>query len=155
MVAEVRSWIGTPYVLGARVKGAGVDCATLLAETLIACGLADREDLGVYSHDWFCHAGQTERYALRILRHAAKTMECVAYRSTAIEPGNLVLTRVNSRIYNHAGIVVAWPRIVHAVSPCVEEADASRHPMWINHQIAVFDPFSRNDISQSIEHDRL
>ena len=143
VVREARSWISTPYVLGARVKGAGIDCASLIAEVLIAGGLADREDLGVYSHDWFHHS-ENERYMLRLLRHAAKTMEAVAYRSTQILPGNIVLTRAaRSKVFNHGGIVTAWPKIVHAVSPAVEEIDASRDEMWTFQTIAVFDPFAK------------
>jgi NlpC/P60 family putative phage cell wall peptidase len=142
LVTEARSWIGTPYRLGGRVKGAGCDCATFLAEVLIACGLAEREELGVYSHDWFHHSGE-DRYKLRILRHAVKTMEAVAYRSLAVAPGNLVLTSVaHSKVYNHAGVITAWPRLVHAVAPHVIETDASRDPMWTLRHIVVFDPFA-------------
>ena len=134
------SWLGTPYVLGARIKGVGCDCASFLAEILIATGLAGREDLGVYSHDWFCHAN-ADRYMLRLLRHASKTLETIAYRSIAAQPGDLVLTRTaNSRVYNHGGVVVAWPKVVHAVDPFVEEIDASTHPLWSYQQVAVFRP---------------
>ena len=72
-----QSWIGTPYVKGARVRGAGCDCATLLAEYLIGIGAAEREELGVYSHDWFCHATE-ERYMFALMKHAARTLEMVA-----------------------------------------------------------------------------
>lgn len=144
LVHQARSWIGTPYVLGARVKGAGVDCASLIAEVLIAANLAEREELGVYSHDWFHHS-ENERYMLRLLRHAAKTMEAVAYRSTRILPGNIVLTRAaRSKVFNHGGIVTAWPHIVHAIAPAVEEIDATRHEMWTYQTIAVFDPFAKS-----------
>lgn len=144
VVGEARSWIGTPYRLGARVKGAGVDCATLIAEVLIACGLAERDELGVYSHDWFHHASE-ERYMLRLLRHVTHTLDAVAYRSLAIEPGNIVLTKAaRSRLYNHGGIVLeAWPKVVHAVSPAVQETDAARDPLWGCRPIAVFDPFRK------------
>lgn len=143
MVREALSWRGTPYVLGGRVKNAGVDCATLIAEVLIACGLAERDELGVYSHDWFHHS-ETDRYMLRLLRHANKTMELIAYRSTVILPGNIILTRVaDSRVWNHGAIVTAWPKLVHATRPGVQEVDASRHPMWSHQEIAVFDPFAK------------
>jgi hypothetical protein len=80
---------------------------------------------------------------LRLLRHAQKAMEGVACRSSKIEPGNLVLSRVvGSRKYNHGGIVLQWPVIAHALKDGgVREADATRHPMWAFHEIAVFDPF--------------
>jgi cell wall-associated NlpC family hydrolase len=146
LVAVARSWIGTRYVLGGRVKGAGCDCASFLGESLIEAGVTTRESvyggLGVYHLDWCCHTKE-QRYMLRLLRHAQKAMEGVAYRSTEIEPGNLLLVRVgSSRLYNHGGIVLAWPLIAHAIMPCVEEVDATRHPMWAHREVAVFDPFA-------------
>jgi len=148
LVAIARSWIGTPYRLGARLKGVGCDCATFLGSVLVESGEASESaiygGLGVYHLDWCCHTRE-QRYMVRLLRHAEKAMEGVAYRSTRIDPGNLLLVRVGvSRVYNHGGIVLAWPLIAHAVAPVVSEADATRHPMWAHHEIAVFDPFRLN-----------
>lgn len=143
VVAEARSWKGTPYHLGGRVKGAGVDCGTLIAEVLIACELVPREDLGVYSHDWFCHT-DSEKYLFRLIRHAAKTMEGVAYPSTRVEPGNIVLSKVvGSRVYNHGGIVTNWPRVIQAVDPAVNEVDVTTDPLWCAQKIAIFDPWRK------------
>ncbi len=41
MVAEARSWLGTPYVHQGRVKGAGVDCAGLVICVGHALGLTE------------------------------------------------------------------------------------------------------------------
>ena len=142
IVREARSWIGTPYRLGARVKGGGCDCATFIAEVLIACGLAQRENLGVYSQDWFFHTS-SERYLMGLLRHAAKTVEAVAHSSAAALPGDIVLTRLaRSKVYNHGAIVTAWPKVIHAIAPQVEEIDASTHPLWAYRTVAVFTPKS-------------
>lgn len=125
------------------MKGAGCDCATFLAEVLIACGLAEREELSVYAHDWFHHTSE-ERYLLELIRHAPHILDAIAYRSTEIAPGSIVLTHAaHSKIYNHGGIVTAWPHVVHALAPAVEETDASRHRLWAYRQIAVFDPFAK------------
>lgn len=140
VVAEAESWLGTQYVLGGRLKGVGVDCATFLAEILIACGLSPREELGVYSHDWFAHT-DADRYMLRLLRHADRTLETVAYRSIDARPGDIVLTKTaKSRVYNHGGVVVAWPTIIHAMAPAVSKVDASTHPLWSYQRISVFTP---------------
>lgn len=157
VVAEAYSWIGTPYRLGARVKGAGCDCATFIAEVLIACGLAQREDLGVYSQDWFFH-DQTDRYLLRLLRHTTKTLEAVAFRSFAAAPGDVVLTRTHSsKVYSHGGVVTAWPRLVHAIAPKVEEIDASTHPLWACRHIALFTCWPQTSAAVAIPrpHDQL
>lgn len=142
MVETARSFVGTPYVLGARVKGAGVDCATLVAECLIAGGFAQREDLGVYTLDWSNHPEvHGDRYLVSLRKYVTEKMNVVAYRSTTTAaPGDIVLVKVGSKRWNHSGIVTEWPRIVHAVKPRVEEIDASRHPMWSYHEIAIFTP---------------
>lgn len=144
LVAIARTWLSTPYVKGARLKGRGCDCATFLGECLIEAQLASAESvyggLGVYHLDWHMHAAE-ERYMLRLLRHAQKAMEGVACAADKIEPGNLLLVRFASRKYSHGGIVLQWPKIAHAIMPSVQEADATKHHMWAHHEIAVFDPF--------------
>ena len=143
-VAYARTWIGTPYVRGARIRGAGCDCATLLAEYLIAIGASKREDLGVYSHDWFCNTTE-ERYMFALMKHAAKTLEAVACGTPAAKPGDLVLFRVaRSRVFNHGAIVTVWPRAVHAGSGKVAEADVTLNPMTSHMQMAIFDPWEKD-----------
>lgn len=141
IVQEALSFVGTPYHLGGRVKGAGVDCATLVFLTYLHCGLIPNEDLGVFQHDWYCHAKE-ETYLMRILRHAYKTAEAVTFRSmTEAKPGDIVLVKAaRSRLYNHGGIVIRWPRIVHAITPKVQETDASTCPMWANKTVLIFSP---------------
>ena len=140
-VEIARSFLGTPYRLGGRIKGVGVDCATLLAEYLIEIGAAAREDLGVYSHDWFCHATE-ERYKLSLLRHAREVMTGVAAGTPAARPGDLVLFRVaRSRLYNHGAIVTAWPRGVHAYDREVSELDVTRHALTAHAEMAIFTPW--------------
>lgn len=148
IVSEARSWLGTPYHLGACLKGAGCDCATLLLGIYQACGLIGEEELGVFSGDWFHHASR-EEYMMRVLRHAYKVAETTCYRSTQALPGNIVLTRTpGSRLYNHGCLVLDWPHVVHAIHPGVMEIDASRDPMWAFEQIAIFDPFVPQNVSR-------
>ncbi|HKT10715.1 MAG TPA: hydrolase [Terriglobia bacterium] len=143
VVDEALSWLGTPYRLGAMVKGQGCDCGTLLLGIYRACGLVDGEHLGIYSHDWWLHVSH-ETYLLHVMRHAGKVAERVFYRSDSVEPGNIALCRAaGSRVYNHGGIVIAWPQVVHALYEGVQEADATRHPLWSYHEIAVFDPWMK------------
>ena len=142
-VAVARSYLGTPYRLGAQVKGEGVDCATLIACFLQECGLADREELGVYSHDWFCHA-RDERYMLRLIRHAPKTLEGICRGTVMAEPGSLILFRVaKSRLYNHGGIITRWPFMVHAADPVVKEQNCVTHWLTGFTAFAIFDPWRK------------
>jgi cell wall-associated NlpC family hydrolase len=146
IVAEALSWVGTPYHLGARVKGAGVDCATLILQVMVDCDIFTDERLGQYSGDWWCHANE-ERYALAVLRHATKVLDGVCYRSTQVLPGNIVLGRVmrSSRL-NHGAIVVEYPMVVHACAPAVVLVDITRHPMWAYCSVEIFDPLRRAEL---------
>lgn len=102
-----------------------------------------REELGVYSHDWFCHATD-ERYMLRLIRHAPKTLEGKCRGGVSAEPGSLVLFKVaNSRLYNHGGIITQWPFMVHAAGPCVKEQNCVTHWLTGFTEFAIFDPWSK------------
>jgi cell wall-associated NlpC family hydrolase len=140
VVTEALSWIGTPYRLNGQAKGAGCDCATLLLCVFRACGVFDEQIVEQHFQDWYCHTKE-ERYLRWLLKHAAPILRDVAYKSTKIEPGNIVSTKAMSDKYNHAGIVIAWPKIVHCVRPSVRECDATKDHMWAFHEISVFDPF--------------
>jgi cell wall-associated NlpC family hydrolase len=151
IVTEARTWIATPYHKGGRIKGAGADCATLLFCVYQNCGLIpagaegifDDERLVPVGQDWFCHT-EDERYMRLVLRYAHRVAEALCYPCLKAKPGNLVLTRaVGSRVYNHGGIVVQWPRIVHALDPCVEEADATTHRLWDHQVMTVLDAFTK------------
>ena len=152
IVAEALSWIGTPYRLGAHVKGAGCDCGTFLIESVAAGGVLKPEDVyaaireefgGDYSHDWFCHT-KVHKYLRLMLRFAKKTIRARCFASEKLLPGSLVMTNVCSdEIGNHGGIVIKWPYIMHCIRDGgVQKVDASRDPMWAGKQVSVFDFWS-------------
>src|SRR4029077_18614456 len=140
-VAEALSWVGTPYHLGAMVKGAGCDCGTFLLGVLKACGNAEDERVERFTDDWLCHTHE-ERYLRAMLRNAAKVTEAISYPTLLARPGDLALTHSsNSKLYNHAGIVLQWPRVIHAIAPCVAVCNATAHELWAFRTVTVFDPF--------------
>lgn len=142
IVEAALRWKGTPYILGACVKGVGVDCARFLLGTFQECGLMREEEIGVFSQDWFAHTTE-EKYLFRILRHAAEVARGLGNRSFRTDPGNIVLSRAAGQLFTHAGIVLRWPFVIHAAEPEVSIADASRHPLWMMQQIAAFDPWQK------------
>lgn len=143
VVAEALSWVGTPYHLGPPVKGVTADCATLLLGVYQACGIIGKENLGVYGADWF-HNTNEERYILGCLRHMRKIFEARCTGSLDLLPGNLVATHeAGSKIYNHGAIVIAWPKIIHCISPVTCVVDASRDPYWTWKMIVAFDPWAK------------
>jgi cell wall-associated NlpC family hydrolase len=148
VVIAARSWLGTPYHLGGRVKGSGCDCATLLFEVYRECGLVPDQELERASHDWFQHTDE-EPYLFAVMRHAHKVAETIASRAVEALPGCLVLTRAaGSRVYNHGGIVTVWPRVIHAGPQGVEEVNATMHPLWAHHLIVIFDPWKADDVRE-------
>jgi hypothetical protein len=139
IVTEVRSWIFTPYHIRGRVKGAGADCGSLIMAVGVNCGMIDDEELEIYQVDSWAH-WTDEKYLKRLMIYARKTMECVGYRSTVVLPGSVLLTCCSgSKHFNHGAIVTAWPLIVHAVAPKVEEVDITTHHLWAYRKIEVFD----------------
>lgn len=106
VVTEALSWLRSPYHEHARLKGVGVDCAQfLIAVYTTALGLKE-PDVGEYAIDWFLHSDD-EKYLAGI---APYTIEITGHRA---EPGDLALFRFG-RAIAHAGIITAWPMMVHA-----------------------------------------
>ena len=143
VIAEARSWLGTPYHKRAQVKGAGCDCATFIYAVYHTCGLIPDEEIEIFSDDWSMHTSD-EVYMRRIMRHAEITLEGISYPTLKALPGNIVLTKTDSgRVYDHGGIVTDWPRIIHAVPNAVEEANASQHWLWEFKMVKIFDPWRK------------
>ncbi len=117
VVAEARSWLGTPYHDHGRVKGAGADCALMPLE--------------VYSRALTLHMPQVPKYVMQWHLHRSEELYLEYVRNLGAievaipEPGDFALFRIG-RVYSHGAIVLAWPKILHAVNPRgVILADAS------------------------------
>jgi hypothetical protein len=122
VVAEARSWVGTPYHHHAAVKGAGVDCGMLLVETFVRAGLIERFDPRPYPPDWHLHRSE-EKYLAFVFEHGRRVDEP--------RPGDVVIVRYG-RTFSHGGIVTsARPLVaVHAFQPYgrVLEEDLATNP---------------------------
>lgn len=141
VVAEARSWIGTPYHLHAMVKTAGVDCGLLPYAVYRAFDLVPSFEVEFLRDDWFCNTTD-EKYLRMVQKYLKKLVEGQARRDLPALPGSLACARVaNSKIVNHSGIVTRWPMVVHAMRGGVVEIDASNDPMWICRSVEVYDPW--------------
>lgn len=103
LVMEARTWLRTPWHHRARVKGAGVDCAQLVNavyHAVVGTALSEVD----YSIDHFIHR---EGGAL------LPELEAIASIVPSARPGDIVVYRFG-RAMSHAGIVTAWPDIIHA-----------------------------------------
>ncbi len=109
IVAEAKSWIGTPYHNCADIKGVGCDCGMLLVRVFVDLGVVEAFDPRPYAHDWHLHRGE-ERYLEALLSRAAKV--------ETPKPGDVMLFRVG-RCHSHGAIVsrVEPLTVVHASFP--------------------------------------
>lgn len=101
---EARTWLRTPWHHNARVRGAGVDCGHLLAACYIGAGLAPDIDLGQYTADWMQH--QSEERFLSFVRQYMDPVD-------APQPADVAVWQYG-HCFSHGGIVVDWPRVIHA-----------------------------------------
>jgi cell wall-associated NlpC family hydrolase len=114
VVAEARSWIGTPYHNCADIKGAGVDCGMLLVRVFVDTGLCDPFEPRPYPADWHLHRSE-ERYLGFVFDRCAELD--VAAGETP-QPGDVIVF-LYGRCYSHGGIITRGHPLtfVHAYWP--------------------------------------
>lgn len=105
------------------MRGGGVDCAQLLKAAHVAAGVVVDFDIGDYPPDWMLHRDD-ERFLQVLAQH------CERIDGPPL-PGDIAIWRY-FRTFSHAGIVTAWPLVVHAHLPdrCVVETSADERPLW-------------------------
>ena len=109
IVAEARTWLGTPYHHHARIKGVGVDCAQiLLAVYCDALGLAPPLDLGHYSTQWHLHRSE-ELYLHWLGKAGARRVQAPEQP----QAGDIAMFRYG-RTFSHSAIHTGGGRLVHA-----------------------------------------
>jgi cell wall-associated NlpC family hydrolase len=100
------SFIGTPHHHGARVKGAGIDCAQFIAATFEESGLEAPIIFERYMPDWYMHRSD-ELLLDKVLER------CVQIDLLNVQPADIVIYKFG-RCFAHGGIIVKWPQIIHA-----------------------------------------
>jgi NlpC/P60 family putative phage cell wall peptidase len=114
IVAEARSWIGTPYRHQASLKGAGADCLGLIRGVYrVFCGL-EKQPITPYSPNWAEETGQeTLRDAAR--RHLVEIDAAPLRDGEPLKVGDVILVRVRDRgPAKHAAIASGPDTIIHA-----------------------------------------
>lgn len=123
VVEIAKSYIGTPYHHMGQIKGAGVDCLTLLLGVFGEAGLIDKIDLEYYPSDWHIHQSE-ERYMNGLLRYAHEVSEP--------KPGDIVLWKFG-RCFSHGAIVVEWPLVIHAYTGKTCGYEDALAAAWLTH----------------------
>jgi cell wall-associated NlpC family hydrolase len=127
VVAEARSWVGTPYRQLGYTKGptGAVDCSMLLVAAWVGSGVVEPFDPRPYPPEWHLHRSE-ERYLA--------WMQAVAVEVPAPRVGDVAIYRFG-RCFSHGGVVVSPTRIVHAFLKCgmcleseLDDPDLVRRP---------------------------
>lgn len=132
LVAEARSWCGTPYRHQASCKGVGADCLGLLRGVYLALHGAPPETPPAYAA--FGMAGEDEL----LYDAAARYLRPVADPHHAPQKADILLFRMRRNLpMRHVGIVSTATHMVHAVSGVgVCEVPLTR--WWLRHCAARF-----------------
>lgn len=113
IVAEARTWVGTPYMSNAMIKGrrGGVDCAMFPLAVYAEAGFVPKEfDPRPYSPQWHVHQNE-EKYFKYVLQFAHE-VDAPPIRQPL--PADFVMFKIGN-VSAHGAIVIDWPIIIHAV----------------------------------------
>jgi len=104
VIQEAMSWMGTPYHHHGRVKGAGVDCATLLCEVYEAAGLIPHIEPGTYAPDWHLHRSE-EKYLGWLEEYGTEI--------DSPQAGDVAVWKIG-RCFSHGAIVIDRNTMIHS-----------------------------------------
>lgn len=108
VLAEARSWIGTPYRHQASVKGAGCDCLGLLRGVWRALYGEEPESVPAYTMDWD-EVAKAEALMSAAARHLVRR------ENGARCPGDVILFRMREdAVAKHLGICAGAESFIHA-----------------------------------------
>lgn len=122
VVAVAKTWLGTPYHHAARVKAAGIDCLTLLAEVYHEAAIIPYVDVPYYPGDWHLHH-DVERYIGGVLTYAKEI------KGPPL-PGDIAVWKIG-RAFSHGAIVMAWPQIIHAHARSICVMEDAFGTLWL------------------------
>lgn len=135
IVAETRSWIGTPYRHQASLKGVGCDCLGLVRGVWRAVVGDEPERAPPYAPDW-AEAALGEPLAEAAARHLVAVELTPSHPSPASGggmgwgPGDVLLFRWRSHLAaKHAAIVTGSGVMVHAHDGAAV-AEVAIAPWW-------------------------
>ncbi len=133
VVAEAETWIDTPFVWEACLKGCGVDCGYLALAVHAAVGTCKMERFPHYSSQWQTN-GIDEIY-LREIQKRAREVDSPL-------PGDIAVFQI-FKVFGHGAIVTDWPMVIHAgwKGRKVERSDASKRPLS-GRAVKFFSPWS-------------
>jgi len=107
VIAEARTWLGTPFRNCGDAKGAGVDCAMLLVRAFVDTGAIAPFDPRPYSYQWHLH--RDEEKFLAIIETLGREVDRPPI------PGDVMVYQFG-RCFSHGALVIDAGHVIHAWS---------------------------------------
>jgi NlpC/P60 family putative phage cell wall peptidase len=131
IITTARSWIGTPYLHQASLKGVGCDCLGLIRGVWRETYGHEPESAPPYSADW-AEAGDVEFLADAARRHMMEIP------NTEFRAGDVLLFRWRDYLpAKHAGIASSSTTMVHAQDGAVV-SEITLSKWWLARLVFVF-----------------
>lgn len=100
-----KTYVGTPHINGGDVKGAGLDCCTLVTNFYAELGYKKIAVRFGYSGDWYC-----QRHCKEIL---LPYLQQYFMRAKRLEAGDLLSFRWGRSQYAHLAIYLGDGKVLH------------------------------------------
>ncbi len=131
IITSLRTWLGTPYLHQASVKGVGCDCLGLVRGVWRDVYKCEPELTPPYTPDW-AESGQQEQLANAASRHM-KLVDNKRFQS-----GDLLIFRWRKHLpAKHLAIVSSLTTMIHAQEG-VAVCEVAISPWWKRHIAYVF-----------------
>lgn len=106
-LVHARAWVGTPYILGAAVRGAGCDCVGLVRGVWSDLTRQPAPNPPPWRADW---ANSSARLLVDAARRYLEPIDI-----DAAKPGDVVVLRVHDTREAHCGILENDGQFIHAM----------------------------------------
>lgn len=140
IVAEARTWIGTPFHHASREKGLAVDCVGLLIGVGNALGLFsyDNRDYAPVAPDGMVRA-EIERFCYRLRPDYGNELRLKGYLPLLSEllPGDILLFRIGGA-EQHVGLYSGSNRMIHADAGVGFVCEHEVSLPWLNRLTEVY-----------------
>lgn len=124
------TYLGTPHINGGNIKGAGLDCCTLIAA--MAKETKDRDvhiEFG-YSGDWFC-----KKECKEIL---LPYLEDYCYRVAELKPGDIISYKWGRAQYAHLSMYLGNGLVIHSRAEHGTEITERSNPIFFNRETGIW-----------------
>lgn len=102
------SYLGTPHVNGGNIRGAGVDCCTLITGIYRDAGIIDIDFERDYPVDWFCRRDCKELILPHLERHFERVQD--------LKVGDVISFSWGRSKYAHLALYLGDNTVIHSVA---------------------------------------